>query len=513
MTSLVDELPESKVAHLHHKALKKLPEVTLALWIMKICATTLGETAGDMFSMTLNIGYFLTTIALFSIFLVSLVAQLRSKQYNPLLYWTVILTTSTAGTTISDFMNRDQGWFLGVGAPRSRGGLLGRSLRGVAAVRIVLSQDEQVRVWELWRQGLSLRSVAREMGRGQQDVGRYVRWMGGVRPAARRRGARCLSAGEREEISRGLAAGLSFRTIGAGLGRCHTTIAREVARNGGRDGYRAGAADAAAWERARRPKPAKLERCPELRAVVAEKLGARWSPQQISGWLRRRYSGQEAMQISHETIYLSLYVQARGELGRELTRYLRSGRSTRVPRGCGESAGGQGKLRDKVHIRERPVEAADRAVPGHWEGDLLLGRRPTAIATLVERSSRFVQLIALPDGTRAEPVRQALTASITSLPEQLQRSLTWDQGKEMAEHAQFTIDSGVQVYFCDPRSPWQRGSNENTNGLLRQYFPKRTPIPTDQEQLDQIAAELNSRPRRTLGYMTPAEKLAELTAP
>lgn len=182
-----------------------------------------------------------------------------------------------------------------------------------------------------------------------------------------------------------------------------------------------------------------------------------------------------------------------------------------MPRGCGESAGGQGKLRDKVHIRERPAEAAGRAVPGHWEGDLLLGRRPTAIATLVERSSRFVQLIALPDGTRAEPVRQALTASITSLPEQLQRSLTWDQGKEVAEHAQFTIDSGVQVYFCDPRSPWQRGSNENTNGLLRQYFPKRTPIPTDQAQLNQIAAELNSRPRRTLDYMTPAEKLAELT--
>jgi len=283
-----------------------------------------------------------------------------------------------------------------------------------------------------------------------------------------------------------------------------------VLRNGGRVDYRAGVADLAGWERARRPKAAKLTANAALRGEVERCLGLKWSPQQISGWLGRSYAGVEAMQISHETIYLSLFIQARGALARELTRHLRSARTTRLPQGR-PAATGRGQLHGKLMISERPAEAEDRAVPGHWEGDLLLGKRPTAIATLVERSTRYTQLVALPDGMRAEPVRVALTASIATLPEQLRRSLTWDQGKEMAEHAQFTVDSGLDVYFCDPRSPWQRGSNENTNGLLRQYFPKRSSVSVSQDELDQVAAELNGRPRKTLGWMTPAEKLAELT--
>lgn len=237
----------------------------------------------------------------------------------------------------------------------------------------------------------------------------------------------------------------------------------------------------------------------------------KWSPEQIVGWLALTYAGDEAMQMSHETIYLSLFVQARGALKRELTEHLRSRRSTRRAQSSTRSGQGRGQIKDKILISERPAEAQDRAVPGHWEGDLLLGSRPTAIATLVERSTRFTQLIALPDGVCAEPVRHALAASIATLPEQLRRSLTWDQGMEMAEHKQLTIDSGLQIYFCDPKSPWQRGSNENTNGLLRQYLPKRTAIPVSQDELDAVAAELNARPRKTLGFMTPAQKLAELT--
>ncbi len=246
--------------------------------------------------------------------------------------------------------------------------------------------------------------------------------------------------------------------------------------------------------------------CARLREVVEEKLGERWSPQQISGWLGRTYADEPEMRVSHETIYLSLFVQTRGALRGELCAQLRSGRRTRQPRGR-RAPQGQGRVWEMLMISERPAEVEDRAVPGHWEGDLLLGKRPTGVATLVERTSRFTQLVALPDGYRAEPVRLALTQSIRSLPAQLRRSLTWDQGKEMAEHARFRVDSGVQVYFCDPRSPWQRGSNENTNGLLRQYFPKRGDLGgIAQEQLDAVAAQLNGRPRKTLGWMTPAER-------
>ena len=374
-----------------------------------------------------------------------------------------------------------------------------------------LSVAEQDQVWVLRGSGLSLRAAANVLGLPSHRVIRYVAACGGRRPVLRTRSPRCLSVLEREEISRGLAEGLSTRLIARQLGRCSSTVSREVARNGGRDVYRAASAEAACWDRARRPKVAKLASHPALRGQVELGLKAKWSPEQISGTLARTYAGCEAMQISHETIYLSLFIQARGALKRELTEHLRSGRNTRQAKSTTRSGQGRGQIKDKVLISQRPAEADDRAVPGHWEGDLLLGSRPTAIATLVERSTRYVQLVALPDGFRAEPVRVALTESIKTMPQQLRRSLAWDQGKEMAEHRQLTVDSGLQIYFCDPQSPWQRGSNENTNGLLRQYFPKRTAIRHSQAELDQVAAQLNNRPRKTLGFMTPAEKLAELT--
>ena len=374
-----------------------------------------------------------------------------------------------------------------------------------------LSADEQEQVWQLWGTGKSLSAVARAMGRHVTQVRRYVEATGGRRPACRQRSSGCLSAGEREEISRGLACGVTCRQIAVRIGRCHTTVSREVRNNGGKDGYRAGDADRMAWQRARRPKPAKLATNAVLRAIVESKLELKWSPEQIAAWLPRAYPEDEAMRISHETIYLSLFVQSRGALRHELTRQLRSGHAIRRPHGRPVPTG-RGQITGMLLISERPAEVDDRAVPGHWEGDLLMGTRPSAIATLVERSTRFTQLVALPDGHNAESVRVALTVSIASLPEQLRRSLTWDQGKEMAEHARFSIDSGVTVYFCDPHSPWQRGSNENTNGLLRQYFPKRSSVAVSQAHLDAVAAELNGRPRKTLGWMTPAEKLAELTA-
>jgi IS30 family transposase len=335
---------------------------------------------------------------------------------------------------------------------------------------------------------------------------------GGIPPRrARRRAERCLTLPEREEISRGIAGGETDRQIGRRLGRHHTTIGREIARCGGRRHYRAHLADEHAWHRARRPKQAKLERCPELARVVAERLGEGHSPEQISGWLRLAYPDNEDMRVSHETIYRSLYVQSRGALRRELTRHLRTGRPKRQARGASRHGQGRGKVRDMVAISKRPAEVADRAVPGHWEGDLLMGDRSSAIATLVERQTRYCQLVALTEGARAEPVAKALAESITTLPTQLRRSLTWDQGLEMAEHRRFSVETGVEVYFCDPHSPWQRGTNENTNGLLRQYFPKgRSLKGVSQRELDEVARKLNGRPRKTLGFRTPAEKLAEL---
>lgn len=284
-------------------------------------------------------------------------------------------------------------------------------------------------------------------------------------------------------------------------------MAREVTGNGGRDGYRAVTADESAWRRAKRPKEQKLARSELLRWLVEAALERRWSPQQVAGWLRRSFPDRPELWVSHETIYQSLYVQARGALRKELTAQLRRRHVTRKPRGH-STYNGQGQLRGTLNISERPPEAEDRAVPGHWDGDLLFGKGMTAVATLVERQSRYLMLIALPEGHRAELVADALAAHITRLPELLRKSLTWDQGKEMAAHARFSVETGLPVYFCDPRSPWQRGSNENTNGLLRQYFPKRTSLAGySQDDLDAIAAELNGRPRQTLDWMKPSEAL------
>ena len=372
-----------------------------------------------------------------------------------------------------------------------------------------LSIQEQDEVWARWRRGESLRLIARRLGKRGPSIRAFVLQTGGVRQHPPRRAQRCLSMAEREEISRGVAAGEPCRQIAARLGRAPSTVSRELARNGGRHHYRAQAADAGAFRRAQRPKPAKLLVEPRLRAVVEAKLALRWSPQQIAGWLRLAYPQDPVMRVSHETIYLSLFVQSRGALRRELQRCLRTGRAMRSPRSK-RLAQGRGQLRDTVHISQRPAEAADRAVPGHWEGDLVFGRRPSAVGTLVERQSRYVMLFPLPEGVTAQQVRPALTAAVLRLPQQLRRSLTWDQGREMAEHTQFTVDSGVQVYFCDPRSPWQRGTNENTNGLLRQYLAKGADLrQLDQAALDAIAAELNGRPRQTLGFKTPSQALAE----
>ncbi len=321
---------------------------------------------------------------------------------------------------------------------------------------------------------------------------------------------RHLSFDEREEISRGVAAGDSLRSIGVRLGRAASTISRELARNGGRSRYRAHHADRTALRRAKRPKPSKLAVNVELRAVVEDKLEEWWSPQQVVLWLKRTYPDNQEMYVSHETIYQSVFVQGKGGLRRELTECLRTGRAYRRPK-TKRAPSGKGKIVDPVMISERPAEVEDRAVPGHWEGDLLMGKRQTAIGTLVERHTRYVMLFPLPGGNTAEAVRNQLAATVQRLPDHLWRSVTWDQGKEMAEHAQFKVDTGVQVYFCDPKSPWQRGTNENTNGLLRQYFPKRTDMSAlTQQDLDTAAHSLNGRPRQTLNGMTPSDKLAEV---
>jgi len=379
-------------------------------------------------------------------------------------------------------------------------------------VRSALTVPEKAEIWRAYRAGASLRSISRTLGRTMEALRTLVAATGGRPPLVPRRSARWLVLAEREEISRGIVAGHSCRLIGGRIRRAGSTVSREIARNGGRRRYRACQAEQAAWSRARRPKAAKLVACPRLRQVVEAKLASRWSPQQIAGWLTRAYPDDRELRVSHETIYMSLFVQPRGALRKELTRYLRSRRMVRRPRAA-RAANGQGQLRNAVNISARPAEAADRAVPGHWEGDLLLGRANSAIATLVERTSRVTVLVRLPHGRSSEPVLTALAECFVRLPEQLVRSLTWDQGKEMALHAQFTIDTGLQIYICDPRSPWQRGTNENTNGLLRQYFPKGTNlVAVSQDELDAVAAELNGRPRQTLGWWSPSEKFAEAVA-
>jgi IS30 family transposase len=374
-----------------------------------------------------------------------------------------------------------------------------------------MSVAEKLEIWRLVRAGVSFRIIGRQLGRSDASIRQYVGLTGGIRPPKRSRAEICLSLGEREEISRGLAAEESVRAIASRLRRSPSTISREVTRNGGRHRYRAASSDQAAWARARRPKQCKLATNLRLRAVVAGKLSEDWSPQQIAGWLVQAFPDEPEMRVSHETIYLTLFVQARGALKRELATHLRTRRMMRRSKTHTSRGHGRGQIVDAIAISERPAEVEDRAVPGHWEGDLLIGSGRSQIATLVERSTRFVMLVQLPSGRSTEHVVDALAAHVQTLPAQLRRSLTWDRGLELAEHKRFTVSTGVQVYFCDPKSPWQRGSNENTNGLLRQYFPKGTSIAGfSQEQLDQIAAKLNGRPRQTLSWMTPSEKLDEV---
>jgi IS30 family transposase len=374
-----------------------------------------------------------------------------------------------------------------------------------------LTTEQQLELWRRWRAGESLHEIARAFGRRASSIRGMIAAHGGYVPAARRRAPRVLSLGEREEISRGLAAGASLRLIARRLGRAPSTVSREVARHGGRRRYRALRADERAWRRARRPKPCKLAREPRLRALVAAKLGDEWSPEQISGWLARTYAGEQALQVSTETIYRSLFVQTRGVLARELTAQLRTRRTMRRSKQASRK-GGSGVIKDGLPISARPPEVADRAVPGHWEGDLLAGSQNTHIATLVERQTRFLLLVKL-EARDSETVVAALAAQVQTLPAQLRRSLTWDRGAELAAHRRFSIATDVAVYFCDPRSPWQRGTNENTNGLLRQYFPKQTNLAVHtQAELDAVAARLNGRPRKTLAFETPADRFAAIVA-
>ena len=374
-----------------------------------------------------------------------------------------------------------------------------------------LSPADVDEIWRRMRAGHSMKPTARALGLPTSTVRSYLVRCGGIMPDPRHRAARRLSLAEREEISRGLAAGRSLRVIAAQLGRAPSTISREVAGNGGRQRYRATAADQGAWAKATRPKPCKLATNPALAGIVTAQLQRRWSPQQIAGWLKTTYPDNHQMQVSHESIYRTLFVQSRGALRKELTAYLRTGRVIRRPAGV-RLPDGRGGRPGILNISERPAEAADRAVPGHWEGDLVFGKQMSPVATLVERSTRFVMLVALPSGNhKADVVADALAAAIQRLPAHLAKSLTWDQGHEMAQHARFTEATGVEVYFCDPKSPWQRGSNENTNGLLRQYLPRTLDFRTlTQNDFDAIALELNERPRQTLGFKSPSQALAEV---
>jgi len=367
------------------------------------------------------------------------------------------------------------------------------------------SEQEDV-LWELWAKGEPSRLIARSLRSNPSAVRAHLAKHGGVRPPARRRSGRHLTVEQREEITRGIAAGLSSRAIARSIGCAPSTVSREIARNGGRDAYRATVADRAAWERARRPKASRLESRPALLRIVRARLALDWSPEQIAHWLRRAHPYDPLLRISHETIYRSIYVAGRRELGPGSAKHLRSGRSVRRAR-VPQRAHGRGVLRDMVSIRDRPAGMSERAEIGHWEGDLVMGARPSAVATLVERSTRFVRVIPLPDGYKAAAVRSAIAADLALLPPALRKSLTWDRGREMAEHQQLSADLGLDVYFCDPRSPWQRGSNENTNRLLRQYLAKGADLRKfSAVDLGDIAERINTRPRRVLGWASSAEK-------
>jgi len=361
-------------------------------------------------------------------------------------------------------------------------------------------------IWDRWEKGESLNAIARDLCRGHSAVQGVLARSGGIRPAPRCRSQRALSLAEREEISRGVFAGHSVRFIAAALNRAPSTVSREINRNGGRRRYRACKADEAAWDRAHRRKPCKLAENPALARIVAEKLQLEWSPDQIAGWLKSTYPEDESYQVSHETIYKSLFVQARGVLKKELIQYLRKPRAMRRSRHHTQKTKDHGRISNTVSIRERPAEVEDRAVPGHWEGDLLCGSNNSQIATLVERHTRLVMLVRVPRKD-TKTVIDALIKQAHKLPRELYKSLTWDRGKEVADHQRFSLKTGINVYFCDPQSPWQRGSNENTNGLLRQYFPKGMDLSNvHQNRLNAVARRLNERPRKTLQYRNPAER-------
>lgn len=378
--------------------------------------------------------------------------------------------------------------------------------------RIYYSDSQKALMWERWRKGDSLQKIARLFDRNHSSVQGILAETGGITPVPRCRSKRALTLSEREEISRGLVAGCSIRALAAQLGRAPSTVCREVKRNGGREGYRATQADQATWTRAHRPKPCKLAENPGLAHIVANKLHSLWSPEQIAGWLKRTYPDNASNQVSHETIYRTLYIQTRGALKKELLAYLRRTRSMRRSRHHTQKTGDHGRIVDAVSISERPATADDRAVPGHWEGDLLCGSKNSQIATLVERQSRYLMLVKL-SGKDTGTVTNALIKNARKLPQELYKSLTWDRGKEMAGHKRFTLATDIQVYFCDPHHPWQRGTNENTNGLLRQYFPKGIDLsPYSQAKLSAIARKLNERPRKTLNYETPAQRFYQTVA-
>ncbi len=378
--------------------------------------------------------------------------------------------------------------------------------------RIYYTETDKGLMWDRWQKGESLHSIARLFGRSHSSIQGVLARTGGIRPPSRRRSRRSLSLAEREDISRGVFADRSLRSIAATLGRAPSTVSREVNRNGGRRRYRASKADQSAWDRAHRPKSCKLVDNPALSRVVAKKLKQFWSPEQIAGWLKYTYPNDENHQVSHETIYKSLFIQARGALKKELLQHLRKTRAMRRSRHKSLKGDGLGQITNAVSIRERPAAVEDRALPGHWEGDLIIGSNNSQIATLVERHTRYVMLVRV-KSKDTKTVINALIKHAHKLPRELYKSLTWDRGKEMADHQRFSLDTKVKVYFCDPQSPWQRGSNENTNGLLRQYFPKGMDLSdVNQNRLNAVARQLNGRPRKTLEYRTPAERFNQCVA-
>lgn len=378
--------------------------------------------------------------------------------------------------------------------------------------RIYYTETDKSLMWDRWQKGESLNLIARLFDRHHSAIQGILARTGGIRPPKRRRARLALSLAEREEISRGVVAGQSLRSIAVSLGRAPSTLSREINRNGGRRRYRASKADQRAWDRAHRPKTCKLAENRALARIVASKLQLEWSPRQIAGWLKRAFPDDETYQVSHETIYRTLFIQARGALKKELLQHLRRTRAMRRSRHHTQKSADHGRISDAVSIRARPAEAEDRAVPGHWEGDLLFGSNNSQIATLVERHTRFVMLARVKKKD-TETVIDALIKQAEKLPRELYKSLTWDRGKEMADHKRFTLATDIKVYFCDPQHPWQRGSNENTNGLLRQYFPKGMDLSIfHQNTLNAIAKRLNERPRETLDFETPAQRFSQCVA-